>query len=415
MKIFILILLPFSLISKEFNISSKGANFDGEKINITGKVILSHPLGKIEADNGYIKKIKNKKNFFSLIYLNQASLLLNKGKITSKKAIFEKETKKIKFLTDVKYTEKDLNIKSKKAECFSTDLKNFKISFLKNVFFNYQKLLKIKAEKIFFIKDEITFFANSKNLISFKHKNIKADATFAKFIPKDNSFFLKNSKGIFYFEDKDINFSANQLFLNKEKAVLNDNAILIYNPYKISSSKIEFFYNNQKIEKIISYDNSNLYSPIYKIFSKNPITFNLLKNTIYSKGDIYFFKDQIKIYAQKALIKTKAIKNKLEIKKIELEKNVSFIKKKDEDDITLALSDKIKFNPFSNSIKLESYKDNKVLFWQSKNDFSLSAKKIKIFFKENEKIQGYGKVRFSLNPPEKILLQKTFEKFLNNE
>ncbi|MFA6502609.1 MAG: hypothetical protein WCT85_07450, partial [Parachlamydiales bacterium] len=221
-------------------------------------------------------------------------------------------------------------------------------------------------------------------------------------------------------------FSSDKLFWqNFENALLlKGNVKIIDSEFgTIDSEEIEIIkkFKENNLKKIIARKNSSL-----NFFAKN-------KGKLTSKG-------VLEIDHEKKIISAFNIKNQNEdliyedpnvfitskkakssydsdnnIQDIILENDVHFIYKKDNNSIGYGIADKIEYFPNEHRIKLLSYENKKVLFWQADNSIRLSAKEIIINQKEKNDIKGIGDVRFAFNLEEENLIHEIFSKYLNYE
>jgi lipopolysaccharide export system protein LptA len=431
---FLKFLLLFTLISfntfsktqENLEIFSEKADFNGKDLSLKGVIKLKHPLGNLEAKKAFFD---NKKEV--LILEDNVKLTIpKKGFLKSSHAIYNTKTKKLNFDSPVSYKslihQKTQNIPllitSKKAECIK-NLDSQKINFLEDVILNLKKNLLIKGEKASFLKDEILVFPKKNDFCLFKSDKIEIKSSLLKLNLKTYDVTFKNPKGLI--KHKQLFFSAKNLFFNNNKniLILDENASISHQKKDISSERIKFSYDKKKIKKIKFFKNTKILfsgkNPI-KIFSSPKVIFDLEKNeittsdkTTATRGIIFKDKD-ITIYSQSAYVKFQKDKN---IEKVILKGDIYFISKKFKSP-SFGFADILKFNPRENVITLKSTPPKKVIFWKGDDSLSLSAKKIKIFHNEkfkDEKVKGFGNVKFSLNMAEKTLLQEIFKKYLKEE
>jgi lipopolysaccharide export system protein LptA len=423
------IFIGFNASSSEkesLELFSEKADFNGKDLSLKGVIKLKHPLGNLEAKKAFFD---NKKD--SIILEDNVKLTIpKKGLLKSSHAIYNTKSKKLNFDAPVSYKslipQKNQNIllliTSKKAECIK-NLESQKINFLEDVILNLQKNLSIKGEKASFLKDEILVFPKKNNFCLFKSDNIEIKSSLLRLNLKTHNVTFKNPKGVI--KKKDLFFSANNLLFNSNKniLILDKNASITHQKKDLFSEKIKFIYDNKKIKKIKSFKNTKILfsgKNHIRIFSTPKVIFDLEKNEITTSNKtknlrgITFKEKDITIYAKNAFVKFQKDKN---IEKIILKGDIHFFSKKFKSP-SFGFADILKFKPKENVLTLKSLPQKKVIFWKEDDSLSLSAKKIKIFHDKNfknEKVKGFGNVKFSLNKMEKKLLQEVFKKYLKEE
>lgn len=320
-KFFLLaILIPFLTLSEEkknsLDLFSEKIGYDGEKLNLDGKISLSHPLGTLKSDRAcLIKELEHQKNkiFDSILLEKKVRLeLTNGGVLCGEKATYDLDNHKIEFLkvkNKIKFLDKLKNkqgkpllfsIQSDKA--YSTPLSSAKIdqipfNFVDKVKINIDNKIAIYGNRATCNNDRISLYpknersyckvtrcnqssskkSSSKNVAlnqkensskdcaqsthrkkAFNLKHAKTDQTELKIFSKFMEFNLTDSQ--LYLEKPhgrisgSLQFSSDKLYYNKDenKLTLDQNAILKDENSFLSCTFLDIFLNEKKLKKAIT-------------------------------------------------------------------------------------------------------------------------------------------------------------------
>ena len=397
------------------NFSSPNAQFDGQTLNLEGKLILSHPLGTLSSDKAsIIREQERQKNtlFNSVLLEKKVRLELATGGIlNSEAASYDMESQKIEFFKrkhKISFSDRFKNqdgtflpfsIQSDRA--YTNPLSFTKtaavpFNFADNVKINIDNKIKVYGNEAVCVNDKISLYPksqkafckaiyckktqNTNSLSSNKTpKDLKLLSKFLEFDLATSDLYLEKSQGKI---KEQISFSSDKLYFNKKenKLTLDQNAVLKNDNFSLSCNLLDIYLFENKPQTALC---SNATKIIFnnekhsKISCLAPVIFNFEKNTAstcstnnecsfcYEDDDFLIFSNQADLLLEKSSNPFKITGATVE--SAILEKEVIFISKRSDENYYFGIADKLTYNPANNLITLESFDGKKVLFLKNDN------------------------------------------------
>ena len=447
--------------SNQLDLFSQNASYDGEALNLEGKIRLSHPLGTLTSDKAsLIKETDHKKNklFNSILLEKKVKLELPHGGIlTGEKAAYDMENQKIEFSkvkNKIKYLDKlkkedgsylPFSIQSNKAYTNPLSFNQTAMvpfNFVDKVKVNIDNKIAIYGNEAICSHDKISIYPKNENsFCKTIYCNNKRTATksgdkaaqdlklFSKFL----EFNLSTS--LLYLEKphgkikEQMDFSSDKLYFNKDenKLTLDRNAVLKNDKFSLSSSLLDIYLIENKLQKVISSNDTKILfknEKHSKITCISPILFDFEKNTAsttsinenscfcYEDDDLMIFSKKANLLLSKSLDLSKTQSPVIEL--ATLEQDVVIISKNPKENSYYGIADKLTYNPDKNLITLECLPEKKVIFLKNDNSLNLCADKIEIYHTQNieeEKIKALGTVRFTLTIDEQSKLMESIKRY----
>jgi lipopolysaccharide export system protein LptA len=424
----LLLLLPITLIAKNFSLSSKTVDFDGEKLKLSGDIFLEHDLGDVKAKEAVFEKEKNGKLSNIFLYGDVTLHLKNGGHLLSEAAHLdlEKQTieltskkQKIKLEDFLLAGKKPLFLSGYKVKCRLTS-KSIKkpsiqdvifISFYDDVEITYDNDIHFKGDKAKYIKskniDGEILLKTKQNLCLFDYLDNKASANFCHIDLASQTIQMKKAKGYCNTNLGKIDFSSKKLTVDKikEQIVLQDD-VTLFNSHigTLLAETAEIFKNKIKTD-----GTTTLFLPEKKrnISCNGHVILDNDKKILIAKAmhedeqvilkdnDINLFTDQLIVNYQ----------DNFKINNMILEGNINAILENN----IYGNADKAIYSFEKKELCIKSDPDKRVVFWQKNNNMKLSAKELKI--NNNNDIEGIGNVRCSFDLTEGKHFKQLFNKY----
>lgn len=428
-------------ITDQLNIKTDSASYDGEVLNLEGKINLSHPVGKLSAKKATLnKKINHETNKLvsSILLENKVSLTLTNGSLLlCEKAFYDIDNQTIDFFNEknkLRYKGNFLQKNSPPTPFLITSKKAHtepsKSEEKKDLLFKFFDNVRIKLDNDIFIYGNEAIYANNNILI-----HPKDSSSFCKVLTKEFKIFSRSLnlnidnltlssektfgkiKELLKFSAENLSYykNENKLELKKKVNLKNKNGTLLCN-------YLDLFLCNNKIEKARTSPKAKLTLSSEKGKSTfcfyDPMELDLKENILFTISQenplgILYKDSEVELFAKKATFNLKETATLFSLEKALLEQDIYLISKSLNDSLSFVLADKLTYIPKENLFILESLPGKKVLFVKEDNSLTLSADKIEITRSKNSdenNIKGIGTVRVTLSIEEKSKI----ENLINN-
>ncbi len=448
------------------SLSSSSADYDGNSLQLKGKVILDHGLGQMNAEEASLQRQESGKDFpFSLIHLQKDVLLKlpNQAEIKCDSADFDFNALKgilHSIKNKVRYTDNlnqkgllclvsdqiDLDLLEKGHDGKKTNYALKTILATGDLIVDYAEAFTLRAERARYKKEAstanewhgvVSVHPKENSLVHLVHAEDWVDADSVDLDLVHSQLLLHKPQGTLLSplvpqqEKSELSFTANELTWNHLKNSLTLQGKIHIEERSLGTIEAEEMLTlTQALVKgkrllqsirtqgkaLFTYQDSN--KTEHRLVTHGPLFLDRehLRLSIESPDDeeaqqIHYEEAEIAIQADRAVVEYALVGNLLQPVSLNLKGAVRLSSRDAQKGVLCGISDRVTYSPETRTLILAADPGKKVLFWDEVQRMRMTSQEIHVTqdaVTKERSVKGVGKVSFAFTTEESSLLKKLF-------